>query len=257
MYNNKMRKTESVRAIVIKSTLSGEKDRLLKLLSSDGRIINAVAKGAGSVKGKNRAGSMLFCVGDYVLSYTGDMAYVSSSEVVRLFGGLQKNVVKMTAASYMAIMASFAETSDMSEGEAVYRLTGHALSLLEKSGEETALILTVSFALKMCGIIGIAPRFDRCNVCEEESEYYFFSFSYGGSVCPVCVTGQKNEKIITSAEARYLKYLMYIDIRKIPSLELPDISIQKLFMECVNGYAGEYFQKKNNSYDMLIGLFNT
>ncbi len=257
LYNNKMRKTEKVRAIVIKSTISGEKDRILKLLCSDGRVINAVSKGAVSLKGKNRAGSMLFCLGDYVLTYTGDMAYVSSSEVVRLFSGLQKNVVKMTAASYMAVMAGFTEISDMSEGEAVYRLVGHSFILLEKSDEGCAGILTVSFALKLFGITGIAPGFDRCVSCGEESEYYFFSSYHGGVVCPVCVPAMADETLLTKDEARYLKLLMYIDVRKIPDLEMPDIDTVRKLLSCVNGYSGEYFHKKNNSYDMLIGLLNT
>jgi len=256
LYNNTMRKTETVRAIVIKSRNSGEKDKILKLLASDGRIINAVSKGAGSAKSKNRAGSQLFCLTDFVLTYTGEMAYVSSSEVVRGFRELQKDVVRMSAASYFCEEASFLENADMFEDDTLYRLLGHTLSVAEKLDENSILVLAIAFILKLCGITGIAPEFDRCVMCEEESEYYFFSSQHGGTVCPVCVPAMAEEAVIEKDEARYLKLLMYIDIRKIPSLINPDKDIQKKLFRCVNGYISEYFHKKNNSYDMLIGLFN-
>ncbi len=251
-----MRKTEKVRAIVIKSTLHKEKDRLLKLLCSDGRIMNVMSKGAESLKGKNRASSMLFCLSDFDLSYTGDMAFVSSSEVIKSFSGIRKNIIALTAASYISEEASFTEGSDMTGDDSLYRLLGHTLVLLEKSEEESFLMLALSFVLKLCGIIGIAPQFERCASCGEESEYYFFSSHYGGTVCPVCAGNFYDEAVLTKDEARYLKLLMYIDIRKIPSLTFPHNEIRLKMLGCVNGYVREYFHKKNNSYDMLIGLFN-
>lgn len=255
LYNNKMRKSEKVKAIVIKSRTSGEKDKILKLLSSDGRIINAVSKGAVGSRNKNRAGSMLFCLSDFVLTYTGDMAYVSDSEVIKPFRGLGQDIVKMSCASYICEASSFLEMADISD-DTLYRLLGHTLTILEKIPEEYAVLLAVTFMLKLSGIMGIAPEFDKCVHCGEESEYYFFTSQYGGTICPVCVPAMSDETVLSKDEARYLKLLMYIDIRKIPSLTCPDTSITLKLLGCVNGYLGEYFHKKNNSYDMFIDLFN-
>ena len=256
MYNNKMRKSEKVKAIVIKSRTSGEKDKILKLLCSDGRIINAVSKGAVGIKSKNRASSMLFCLSDFVLTYTGDMAYVSSSEVIKGFWGIGQDIFRMSCASYISEAASFLENADMFEDDTLYRLLGHTLTILEKADENSVLIIAVTFMLKLAGIMGIAPEFDKCVSCGEESEYYFFSSRYGGIVCPVCVPAMMDEAVLEKNEARYLKLLMYIDIRKIPSLEYPEKSVSAKLAACVNGYLSEYFHKKNNSYDMFIGLFN-
>ncbi|MBE6038129.1 MAG: DNA repair protein RecO [Anaerofustis stercorihominis] len=257
MYNDIMRKSEKVRAIVIRSRASGEKDRVIKLLCDDGRFINAVAKGAQSLKSKHRASCMLFCLSEFVLTYTGDFAYVSSSEVIKGFFTLQQDIMKMSAASYFCEAVSFCESGQNGESDILYRLLGHSLTETEKMPEEGILTLCTSFVLKLCASMGIAPHFDGCSICSQKYESYYFSQRYGGVVCGVCPEGNMSYyPVLTAMEARYMQFLTYIDLRKISSLEFTDVSTQKDLFVCADSYMNEYFNRKNNSFDMLIGLFN-
>ena len=245
---------EKFEAFVLRAVKYSEHDKMLTLFTKQNGKISAVAKGAQSSKSKYIASSQLFCLSEFILSTSIKMPYVASAEVIKGFYGLNKDIERLTAASYCAELINALYEEEV-EDQIIFNLLYHTLNLLEKSDVAYANIIVITFILKFMGVSGMYPILDRCAMCENKARSYHFDFDAGGIICPECKTDSNViMPKVTAKEADFLNALLYIDITKLTTILLPDIKTQKYLLKTINDYLIYAYGKKIKSFDLLYSL---
>jgi DNA repair protein RecO (recombination protein O) len=109
-------KTHSTRAIVLRRTNYGEADRILQLLTPDGRR-SVMAKGVRREKSKLAGGIELFAISDVVLGEgKGDLGILTSARLVHFYRHIMEDYDRLQC-GYLAIklVARASETVDEPE----------------------------------------------------------------------------------------------------------------------------------------------
>lgn len=239
-------------AIVIKSVKYAEHDKMLTLFTLENGKMSAIAKGASSTKSKYLLSSQLFCCSQFILNEGLKIPYVVSADIVRSYTHLGDDIYKLSAASYMAELLNIAFEADSCEKRA-FGLLFYTLELLEKNPPEFAFTAASAFGLKLMGIYGTSPVLDRCAVCSEHYDDYRFDYDLGGCVCIGCAENPTGEKI-SAYEAYYMRDLMYTEIAKLPSLQGPNVSVQKFLLKLINNYIVYTLSKNIKSFELLYSL---
>ena len=95
----------STKGIVIRSKTSGD-DRLVTILTPDYGVLDAVARSAGTPRGKLTGATELFCYSRMVLFRYRGSNTIDSAEVEEPFFDLRKDLEGLALASYFAQLAS-------------------------------------------------------------------------------------------------------------------------------------------------------
>ncbi len=243
---------EKYKAIVIKCVKYGEHDKMLTLFTQNSGKKSAVAKGASTAKSKFIGSSQLFCCSEFLLSESGKMPYVSGAEVLNGFYALDKDVRTLAAASFIAELLN-AVFEEESPSPAAFSLLYYTLELLCSSSAEYAYVISMAFSLKLMGINGTYPVLDRCLNCEKKDDRYLFSAAAGGILCEKCAE-QVNLPLLSANEAGFLYGLLYIDVSKLASVDLPDTKTQKYLLKTIYNYIIYVIEKSIKSYGLLDSL---
>lgn len=240
-----------LKAIVLRSVKYGEQDKMLSLLSEQGTLYSAAAKGAQSAKSRFKLSSQLFCASEFVLSVSRAGYYVQSADIIERFPDLCESLLKNAAACYLAELAHFAALGN--EDEQLYRLLGH--SLLALCGCEESFVLTCLTAsvMRLCAILGIRPRLNGCAVCGKMNDKYYFDPDSGVLLC----LSEKRAAFLTplsDSEARYLNALTALSLSKLEEVFPPHPDTQKKLFLLAADYLARYFSRQPNSYSLLIKL---
>jgi DNA repair protein RecO (recombination protein O) len=144
-------KTHSTRAIILRRTNYGEADRILQLLTPEGRR-SVMAKGVRREKSKLAGGIELFAISDVVLGEgRGDLGILTSARLVQFYRHIMEDYDRMQFA-YLAIklVARASETVDEPEW---YDLLAEVLMGLDASTVPLDLIQTW-FYLRYAALLG-------------------------------------------------------------------------------------------------------
>lgn len=176
----------TVDGLVIRSRDSGENDRLITVLTPDGKI-TAVAKGARSMRSKVRNLTQPFVYGNFELNQKGSaMPWLKGGSSGEIFYGLRDDVEKLFLASYVCDVANelSAENVDCSE---ILRLTLNVLYAIMNSLRPLSQIKAV-FELRAAAISGYRPDVLHCEDCgAENAESTYFDVMGGSLVCSECL----------------------------------------------------------------------
>lgn len=144
-------KTHSTRAIVLRRTNYGEADRILQLLTPEGRR-SVMAKGVRREKSKLAGGIELFAISDVVLGEgKGDLGILTSARLVQFYRHIMEDYDRMQF-GYLAIklIARASETVDEPEW---YDMLAEVLMGLDASTIPLDLIQTW-FYLRYAALLG-------------------------------------------------------------------------------------------------------
>lgn len=240
------------KGIVLRTVKYGEHDKMLTVFTLEKGKLSAVAKGAQNTKSKFLASAQPFALSEFVLSER-SIPYVSSSELIKGFFGLQKDISVLSAASYILQLTDILFEEEAEEPVA-FRLLYFTLAKLENATVDYALLIATAFALKLMGVSGFAPVLECCLECMEEFDKYYFDYGEGGLICSEC-NQNPSLPMITINESEYLKDLLYTDITKLDSLQKPDKSTQKYLFKVINNYVVYTIGKNIKSFEMLYSLY--
>lgn len=194
-------------AIVLRNARFGDMHKRVTMLTDDRGLVDAVAYGAYSQKGKLRGVTNLFCAGTCYL-YTDPVKEsnkITDFDVTSYFVELKSALEKFYIASLWAevILASYAggERSEVLYGE-LLRFLGE----LERSDAARSEIVSVQFLWRYLGFLGIRPELEHCGNCgrpvgERESPRY--SQVDGCFLCPHC--GSDKQRALSAEAAHYLQ----------------------------------------------------
>ena len=182
-------------AVVIRETATGERDKLLTLLTREQGIIKAFANGARSLKSKNANTTNLFCYSKMSLVKNKNSgAYtVRESTPVEVFFSLRKDIVKLSLAQYIGELSD--ELAPREErADDFLNLLLNCLHLLANTNKNIYLVKAAA-ELRMLTLAGYMPSIVACDTCGTyESEKMYFSHFTGKLYCENC---KPEEKTVT------------------------------------------------------------
>lgn len=144
-------KTTRSRAIVLRRTNYGEADRVLDLLTPDGRL-SVMARGVRKEKSKLAGGIELFAVCDVVVGEgKGDLGILTSARLVQFYSHILKDYDRMQFA--YEVLAQVAKASASLDEAEWYEIVAEVLAALDVLTVPIALIQTW-FYVRVSAILG-------------------------------------------------------------------------------------------------------
>jgi len=205
--------------VVLSRTFVGEKDAIIKILTTEAGLVTASVKGIKNMKSKLGAGCAVFSYSDLLLRPGKSMYTVTQSVQKEGFYGLSSNIERLSFASYFAELISAFSPSE-EDAKALLPLLLNALYLLSNTNKSMALVKCV-FELKLLGNLGFLPELFACTACGDVEKLSFFSASAGGTVCRAC--GAVYDATIVSEDTLLaMRYVQEADNKKAFSFALSD-----------------------------------
>lgn len=214
--------------VVLKRTYVGEKDAIIKILTSEAGLVSASVKGIKNMKSKLSAGCSAFCYSDFVLRSGKELYVVAQSIQKEGFFGLSSNIERLSFAAYFAELTSAFNPSAEDAGS-ILPLLLNTFYLLSNSDKSMELIKCV-YELKLLSYLGFAPELDECCLCGDTEKLCFFSPSSGGTVCRRCGTAA-DTCIITENALAAMRYTQSASDKRAFSFALPQTAIDE-FARC-------------------------
>ena len=179
-------------ALVIRAVDYKESDRLLTLLTPEGKITAGI-RGVRKPKAKLSFAAQPFCFAEYTLAQKAERNTVLSAYLYDSFYGIRTDVVKYYAACAVAEICDLLFI-DQTDARAVLVAAVECLKGLAMT-EQDGVELLVTFAIVALQESGYALDLEGCGVCGSElgGEPYF-DLSLGCFTCGNCAQGVRAKK---------------------------------------------------------------
>lgn len=178
----------TARVLVLKKTKLAETDLILTLLSEDGSLVRAVAKGARKPKSTFASRLELASEAEVMLYPGKSLHIVQEASCLAAHAPLREDAVRSAAASVgTELMATLAQ--EELPNDRFYPLTCAFLSACETAPEEALPPLAAAFMLKAMAFAGYRPQTTACILCGQPAGSdgtVAYSFSDGGPICDEC-----------------------------------------------------------------------
>ncbi len=241
-------KLYKVEAIVIRSRIYGEADRLLTFFTRERGKVPAVARGARKPSSRLRGAVQLFSR-SYLLLHAGrTLDTVSQGEVLEDFSYLQEDLGRFGVAGYCAELADRL-TLERHPLEEVFRCLLEALRALRRADPE---LVARAFEVKLLAALGYKPRLEGCaggnhpgwQPPEQGGEGVgpvAFSVEKGGVLCPACASQLPGVFLLAPATLGVLSYFLRAPLGNVARVRVPPHTREELaqVLEAYLAYHGE------------------
>lgn len=246
-----MRDEIVLNGIVLATSLIGEYDRRLVILTRERGKITAFAKGVRKTTSQLISSSQIFVMGAFTL-YEGRDAYtLKSTEVKEYFRELTSDMNKYCYGSYFCEMMAYFTR----EGETAtdyLNLLYVSLNALKKGLMPAELIRRI-YEVKIMDVFGQGIQSYHCPICGNDHMSFTFDASAGGVLCENCKTRAKHPVEISS-DARYtLQYINGAMFGKLYNFNVSDGVLSELDTICEE-FLKLYIDKKFNSIEIINSL---
>ena len=183
----------TVDGLVIKSQNYGENDKLVTILTRDGKQ-TVLAKGARSMKSKIKNITEPFVYANFELNQKGSaIAWIKGGSPEQIFYSLREDIGKLFLATYICDIA-FELSGERIDCSEILRLTLNTLYAISKDLRPLSQI-KAAFELRAAAISGYMPDLSECESCgTENSDSIYFDVMNGALVCSECL--QKRGEIL-------------------------------------------------------------
>lgn len=176
-------------AIVLRSIVYGEADRILTLFTREAGKVSAIAKGVRKTTSRLRGAVQLFSHTRLVLYSGRSLDTVSQGEAEDEFSYLERDLECFATASYCAELVSRLTPEREPQPKVFFLMLSVLRALKQGDTELTARV----FELKLLDILGYRPSLTECvegnhslSSAAGEVQRVWFSIEKGGVVCPDC-----------------------------------------------------------------------
>jgi len=240
----------NVDGIVIKTSVTGESDKILWILTRNRGIIRAFAKGARGTKSRLHSGASLFAFCSFAVYEKNDVFHINEAEIKEIFFELRTSIENLTLAQYFCEVLLKTLPENVVSDEYM-RLLLNCLYFLCKEKKPVLLIKSV-FELRIASLAGYMPSLVACDNCGEfESEEMFFNCENGLLLCSSC--GKNTEApLLPLPVITAMRHIVFSSFEKIFSFSLPDELLEKLNI-ITQKYLENCFQQKFR----LLDYFDT
>lgn len=182
-----MARTEHTAAVVLRSLVYGESDRIVTLLTESRGKIALLARGARKSQ-RRFSGSLepYALIEAEIAVGTGQLGRLAQARVVRAFPGLLADLERMSVVAAALELVREA-LPDREPDERLLPLVVRLFELAEARSPSDA--LRVAFALRLLAVLGLAPNLEACGRCGRrapEGKAALFDPALGAIVCRAC-----------------------------------------------------------------------
>lgn len=149
--------------LILRETETKETDKILTVLTAEMGKIPVIARGARRKNSRLAAACQLFAWSEMTLYRRGNWYYMDAAYPVELFAGLQKDLVRLSLAAYLAELTEFVAGEENPVPE-LLRLLLNGLYALASLGKDPALVKP-AFTFRLLALAGFEPMIDGCAVC--------------------------------------------------------------------------------------------
>lgn len=170
-----------IEALVVRTIDYGDADRIVHLLTSQGRV-EGFAHGAKKSKKRFQGALEPFTSITATLTETKrqSLPTLSTASVRKARLGIRSSLENIALGSYVTELGLKVSQDGEHTGE-VLRLVE---SILDSLAEHPAtMALRRAFELRLMAELGYAPQLERCVVCGEDAEPGYLDFTRGGLLC--------------------------------------------------------------------------
>jgi len=176
----------TVDGLVLRAQNYGENDRLITVLTSDGKM-TVIAKGARSLKSKIKNLTEPFVYANFELNQKGGaIPWIKGGSSIEIFYSLREDVEKLFLATYICDVANELSGERVDSAD-MLRLTLNTLFAIMNGIRPLSQIKGV-FEIRASAMSGYAPNLDYCEDCmHSELDECYFDVMNGAIVCSECL----------------------------------------------------------------------
>jgi DNA repair protein RecO (recombination protein O) len=201
--------SHSSAAIVLRSRVYGESDKIVGFLSRDFGKISGIAKGA--LRSKRRFVASLEPFTHVRLGFRSraqsDLCFIESAEIVRAARRLAFDLDRYAYSTYVVeLIDSMVEGREAEP--AMFDLTEATLQRIDSSPEVPSPEWLRHFEMRLLALAGLEPRLEHCARCQRlpsEDQGFHFNPRTGTLLCHACADG--SGMAVSSGAVRYLSAL--------------------------------------------------
>jgi len=222
------------KAIILRVIRYHEADKILTLLSPDGRI-DAIAKGSRKVKSRFGGRLETFCLVDLVLYRGRNLHTVTQANLINAHENIRKDYSRYLLASAAVELASKIAFSGQKE-EALFSLVEEMLTYLHSSEKASKLGL-LYFDWQVVKILGLLPQLNF----NDDLQTVWFNFENGSLYDKPPSRG--NSLRLKSLTINFLKSIIRLSFTELDELK-PDESTLREFANLTKQYLDYQLQTK-------------
>lgn len=175
----------STDAVIIGVSVTGESDRIVRLLTRNGGVIRAFAKGARKLGAKLHSSTALFVYGTFWITETKGVYNITDAEIKEMFFSLREDLDALTLAQYFCEIALKCVDEGASDEEHLRLLLNSLHFLCE--GKLSRAYLKALYEIRTACLLGYSPDVIACRDCGEyETEKMYFDCETGSLYCSKC-----------------------------------------------------------------------
>jgi len=235
--------------IVLKSASYKEQDRLLTLISAEGGIEKAIARGGAKAGGSLRAVSQPYARVSLLLSPPkGGLSFVSEGQPLETFLRLDAGLERFAYGAYVAELAISASP----EGKAAPMLYQLLLAVYELLKLDDDLPRTARFyELQLLSVLGVLPSLECCADCGQVpyGRGFVLSPDDGALLCESCAAGTPWPRL-SSGAVLSARRMLEIPLSKLPSLQLSR-GIQQELGDALAVYLDRHLERSSKARRFL------
>lgn len=205
-------------AVVIRRSDFGEADRVLTLLTPNGKR-RVVAKGVRKTTSRLAGHIELFTHATMLLAVGRNLDIVTQSAIRENFDQLRGDLERIGAAYYAAELVD-RMTEDEDENTRAFELLVGTLRALDAT-RSIGLVLR-HYELHLLDALGYRPQLHHCAVCQEllGEDTRHFSPAAGGALCSRCATSDREVQRMALPTFKLLRYLQAQPVEAVERLTI-------------------------------------
>ena len=221
-------------ALVIKEQDVGESDRLVTLLTQTDGIIRAFARKAKSLKDSKNSSTSILTYSKFSIYKGKDKYIIDSASPIEVFFELRHNIEALTLAQYFCELSNLLIPEQINSSD-ILKVVLNSIYFLTTNKKSLKLIKAIT-EIKLCCLSGYMPDLVACKECVcYESNFWNFLIPSSRIICSDCLLKFRqsersiriNHTVLTS-----LRFIIYSDINKIYSFNIPENDIKSLSSVC-------------------------
>jgi DNA repair protein RecO (recombination protein O) len=250
-----MRPSHVTPAIVLRTRLFGDSDKIVSFLTEDFGKLTGIAKGA--MRSRKRFMNSLEPFALVNLRFRdpphSNLVFVQSSDLVSSFRQLLTSLERISYASYL-VEVTDGLVGEREENPSVFEHLAKGLSFLEKN--EISLQFLTSFELKLLKLVGYQPFLENCKRCHKDclmgdvATQWHFSPAEGGILCESCGRSRKEALPLGVAALEVLSALQAEALSPSSRLSLPRSVIREI-RTAVHGFIQFHMDREIKSAAFL------
>ncbi len=228
-------KTYSAEALVLRKTNLGESDTIVRMMDSQGRLLEGVAKGARRPQGTLSGRLELFNRVKVHCAKGRNLDVVKEARLVRAGARLHADPAATAAASCVAEFAGRTIQPDL-EVPRYFELADAAFAAIDSADVPRLPAMVAAYVFKASAMIGMRPSFSTCVLCGRKapaSGKARVSISDGGFVCDECAsfseTAPVDAALMAWAECALMSTFAELGVSQVPeplAIDLLQLAVQ-------------------------------